>query len=417
MKIGKVIQKGLNFVARQEKTFKVNLLRVSIQNFFLTLTRQYQSLYIVALGATPPQVGIVNGIGGIAGAVAAAPTGWLVDRYGIRKILLYATLLLAIGTLFFALASNWIIIIPGIFIVTLAFRTVMTVCPVVCGSCLKDEERATGMQLCDTLSAIPALISPMVAALIVTWFGGISVEGVRPLYYLQFLGFCLILALILRWFIEPEKRINRIEASSFLDGLRQVNAGGWTVRKWIVYLSLSTIPFSINTVYLPLFAAEVKFADQFILGGMGAASTLVPLLLSIPAGRLADAIGRKKVIYITAPIYWLSILLLVYAPDPIFLLASGVLQGFYMVTAVTQGAMTAELVPTDLLGRWYGVLGFFRGVVMLLAPIFGGILWSAVGPAYVFFFIILTELSKLVILMTMPETLRMKRSRHERHYE
>lgn len=408
MKSNGVIQKGLDFVARQEKTYKVNMLRVSVQNFFLTLTQQYQSLYIVALGASPLHLGIVTGIGGIAGATVAAPTGWLADKYGIRKILLFATSLLAIGALIFALAPNWIIIIPAMFIATLAQRMVMTVCPIVCGSCLMDEERATGMQLCDTLSAIPRLVSPLLAAFLIVGFGGMGVQGIRPLYYLQSLGLCLVLALILKWFSNPEKRRTKDSTSSFLDGLRQVNAGGWTVRKWIVYLSLSTIPFSINTVYLPLFAAEIKHADHFVLGAMGAVSTLVPLLLSIPTGRLADTIGRKKVVYITSPIYWLSILLLVYAPNPTVLIVSGILQGFYLLTAVTQGAMTAELVPPSLLGRWYGVLGSFRGLVMVVAPILSGIIWSTIGPAYVFFFIILTEISKLLILVTMPETLKKK---------
>ncbi len=401
-----VIRKGLSFMARQERTYKVNMLRVSAQNFFLTLTQQYQSLYIVALGASPLQLGFATGVGGIAGATIAAPTGWLADKYGIRKVLLSATSLLAIGALIFALSPNWIIVIPAVFIVTLAQRMAMTVCPVVCGSCLMDKERATGMQLCDTLSAIPRSISPLLAAFLIAWFGGISVEGVRPLYYAQSLGLLLVLALILRWFSNPEKRRTRDSTSSFLDGLRQVNAEGWTVRKWIVYLSLSTIPFSINTVYLPLFAAEIKHADQFVLGAMGAASTLVPLLLSIPVGRLADTLGRKKAVFITSPIYWLSVLLLVYAPNPTILIVSGVLQGFYMLTAVTQGAMTAELVPSHLLGRWYGILGSFRGLMMVVAPILSGIIWSAVGPAYVFFFIILTELSKLLILTTMPETLK-----------
>jgi len=408
MKSNSVIQKSLDFLARQEKTYKVNMLRASCQNFFLTLTQQYQSLYIVALGASPLQLGIVTGIGGIAGATVAAPTGWLADKYGIRRILLFATSLLAVGALIFALAPNWIIIIPAMFIATLAQRMVMTVCPVVCGSCLMDEERATGMQLCDTLSAIPRLVSPILAAFLIADFGGLGVEGVRPLYYLQSLGLCLILVLVLKLFSNPKKRRSKDSTSSFLDGLRQVNAEGWTIRKWIVYLSLSTIPFSINLVYLPLFAAEIKHADQFILGAMGAASTLVPLLLSIPAGRLADNIGRKKTVYITSPIYWLSILLLIYAPNPTLLVVSGILQGFYMLTAVTQGAMTAELVPPYLLGRWYGILGSFRGLMMVVAPMLSGIIWSTIGPAYVFFFIILTELSKLLILVTMPETLRKK---------
>jgi len=400
------IGRGLGFLARQEKTFKVNLVRVSAQNFFLTLTLQYQSLYIVSLGATAFQLGVINGVGGVAAAFTAILTGWLADRYGIRRILLLATSLLALGSLVFASAADWLLIVPAVFITTLALRMAMTVCPVVCGSCLKDEERATGMQLCDTLSAVPRLISPVVAAFLVTWFGGMTVEGVRPLYSLRLFGFCLVFVLILKLFSDPQSRKALSRTSGLLDGLREVFGEGWAVRRWIFYIALSTVPFSVNTVYLPLYAAEVKLADQYVLGGMGAASTLVPLLLSIPAGRLADTFGRKKVIYVSSPIYWLSILLLIYAPDPNLLLVSGILQGFYMVTAVTQGAITAELVSPDLLGRWYGILGFFRGLVMVLTPMLAGFLWAAFGPEYVFFFTISSELSKLVILVTIPETLK-----------
>jgi len=137
-----------------------------------------------------------------------------------------------------------------------------------------------------------------------------------------------------------------------------------------------------------LFVAEIKHADQFVLGGMATASAVVPLLLPIPVGRLADTIGRKKVIYMTTSIYCPSLLILIYALDSTMLLASGVLQGLFILAAVTRGAMTAELVPTSLLGRIYGVLGLFRGLVMILAPIIGGILWSAISPEYVFIFII-----------------------------
>jgi MFS family permease len=167
---------------------------------------------------------------------------------------------------------------------------------------------------------------------------------------------------------------------------------------------------AVSPVYLPLFAVEIKHADQLILGGIAAASMVAPLSLSIVIGRLADTIGRKKVIYLTTPVYCVSLLLLIYASSSTILLASGVLQGFFMLSAVTQGAMTAELVPTSLLGRWYGLLGLFRGCVTVLAPVIGGVIWGGIGPEYVFFFLIATQLFKLLILMTMPETLRISRS-------
>jgi len=405
--ISKAVLRGIHFVVKQEKAFKINMLRAASQYFLRTLTLQYQSIYIVALGATAFQLGVVNSIGGLSAAAIAIPIGWLADRYGIKRIFLVATCLMAFGALLFASAPDWMMIIPAILITNLALRMAMTVCPVVCGSCLRDKERATGMGLCDTLTAAPGLIAPIIGALIITRFGGLNENGIRPLYYIQVVGFFIILTFILKQFVEPKKRRTLKTSSSFVEEVREVFTRGTMMKRWILFVCLSTIPFSMgNIVYVPLFAAEVKHADQFVLGGMATASAVVPLLLSIPVGRLADTVGRKKVIYATMSIYCLSLLLLVYAVNSTMLIASSILQGFFMLAAVTRGAMTVELVPTSLLGRMYGTLGLFRELIMIISPTLGGIIWSAIGPEYVFFFIILIQIFAAVILLTMPETLK-----------
>jgi len=93
------------------------------------------------------------------------------------------------------------------------------------------------------------------------------------------------------------------------------------------------------------------------------------------------------------------------------LLISGVLQGFYVLSAVTQGAITAELVQVQLLGRWYGVLNLFGGLASVTAPLVGGFVWSTMGPEYVFFFMVVIEVSKMILLwLVVPETLRRDRS-------
>ncbi|NIM45627.1 MAG: MFS transporter [Nitrososphaeria archaeon] len=114
---------------------------------------------------------MVNSIGGLSAAAIAIPIGWFADRYGIKRIFLIATLLMSLGALLFASAPDWMMIIPAILVAELALRMSMTVCPVVCGSCLKDEERATGMGLCDTLSITPELIAPIIGAIIMKIVG------------------------------------------------------------------------------------------------------------------------------------------------------------------------------------------------------------------------------------------------------
>ncbi len=404
--IGELIVKAVRFVSRQEKPFRVNMLRAAGTYFLRTLALQYQPIFIAALGATAFQLGAANSIGGLSAAAIALPTGWLADRYGVRRIFLAAMALMLFGAFLFASAETWLIAIPALLIGNLGLQMESTACPTVCGSCLKDEERATGMGLCDTLAATPGLIAPLIGAIVITRFGGLNAGGIRPLYYLQIIGFSLILIFVLAEFREPERRRGLKISSGFSGSIRELLVRGIRLKSWILFVSLSSIPLYMGTmVYVPFFAAEMKHADEIVLGGMAMASVVMPLLLSIPVGRVADRIGRKKVLYLTMSIYCLSLLLLVYAVDSTMLLLSGVLQGFLTLAAVTRGAMTAELVPTALLGRTFGTLGLFSGLVMILAPIVGGILWSSTGPESIFCLIIALQVLGMLLLLTMPETL------------
>ena len=50
--------------------------------------------------------------------------------------------------------------------------------------------------------------------------------------------------------------------------------------------------------FTQVFAHEMKGAEQYVLGVMVTGSALTPLVLGIPLGRLADRVGRKKVLYV-----------------------------------------------------------------------------------------------------------------------
>lgn len=408
--IKELLENLAKFIERQPKPFKVNMIRASAGAFLDNLTKQYRSVYILRLGATPFQLGIVTSIAGIAGTAIALPTGWLADKHGIRKMFLIAVPAIALGSLLFALALDWIATIPAMLLAMLGFQLLGIACPMVCGSYLKNEERATGKQLCDTISAISTLIAPMVAAILITRFGGLEAEGIRPLFWLQALGFVLVLSFTYKFYFDTERTKASSTSSGFTESIEQVFRRGAAVKPWVLYTFLSSMTFYTSMTYLSAFVTEVKLGDEFIVGGMTTASMVLPLLISLLLGRAADTFGRKRVLYVTTPLYCMSILMLIYAQDATMLLISGVLQGFYLLSAVTQGAITAELVPVFLLGRWYGILNLLGGLASVTAPVIGGFIWTTIGPNYVFFFMILIEASKMFILwLAIPETLKKPR--------
>jgi MFS family permease len=122
---------------------------------------------------------------------------------------------------------------------------------------------------------------------------------------------------------------------------------------------------------------------------------------------LADKIGRKKVIYLLTPLWYASYILLIFSFNAFTLILAGALQTFYFIASGVTNAMTLELVPVNRMGKWSGLIGLFRGLVTIPAPILGGLIWDHLNPMFVFLLPIGVDfLLKLPLLATIPETLR-----------
>jgi MFS family permease len=235
-----------------------------------------------------------------------------------------------------------------------------------------------------------------------------NLEGIRPLYYLRFGGYILMIALLVAQFSEQRHReIAHRGELGLWQGIAEVFAQGPPIRRWVIVEAMNWLPYAMTLPFLQLFAHEVKGAEQYIIGGMTTATLLAPLLIGVPVGRLADKYGRKKVLYCLAPAIYAASVVLVLSSGPAMLLLAGFLQGFYLLSFVVSGALGAELVPKHLMGRWMGLLGMFRGLASIPAPLLAGWIWREMGPAYVFLLAVALDLAiRIPALMGMPETLR-----------
>jgi len=408
-----ILNRSFKFLLKQERAFKVNLARNVSQNFFLTATQQYQSIFIIALGARAIQLGFGTAIGGIASVGAAFFVGWFSSRYNIKSIFMLGVALIGMGSFFFVTATDWWMVIPALVVMTFALRVTSTVCPTICGSCFKSHERATGMALCDVLSSLPRLAAPVVAAYLVTVFGGLNAQGIRPLYLIQFAGLCLTFVMIWKLFEDPHEialvRTKRKEGRSFIRDVKGLFNEVKHAKIWIIYMSLAGMPIYLSQIYWTLFAEQVKGADQYVIGQMTMAMWVIPIVFSFPMGKLADVLGRKRAIYLTTPLLLVSMFMLTYARNSTELIISAFLLGTIVLMSVFQTAMTTEMVPPQLLGIWLSVLAMFDGLVgLVIAPAIGGLLWDIFSPVYVIVLMIVTTVATVPLFISMPETLRKK---------
>jgi len=407
--VATTIGRSTGFVRRQKHNYRVAITRSAVSSFLLNLTAPYDSIYTVALGANSVELGTISSIGNGVSALISTPVGWLVDRHGLKPFYLLGMGLLAGAALIYALAPGWHVIIAATILLAIAMRLTGTGCSVICADSVRNADRATAQNLCVTLASGLSLIAPLVAAWLVTAFGGMTVEAIRPLYHIRFVGSGLIILFVAAQLREL-KRVRMAEAKAnpgFIGDFRRTIEGRGPLRRWLLVASLTWFPMAITSPFLQLFAHQAKGADQYLLGIMATASILTRLLFGIPVGRLADRIGRKKVIYLLTPLWYASHLLLVFSFNSATLVLAGALQTFYAISSGITSAMTLELVPVERMGKWSGLLGLFQGLVTIPAPVIGGLIWREWGPMYVFLIPLAIDLLvRIPLLTTVPETLK-----------
>jgi MFS family permease len=80
----------------------------------------------------------------------------------------------------------------------------------------------------------------------------------------------------------------------------------------------------------------------------------------------------------------MGLVITIYTPSthPEYLILASALQSLNMVMFVGWSAFTQEIIPLSARGRWSGVNMLVNGLVGVIAPLVGGVVWS-LNPDYI----------------------------------
>jgi len=263
------------------------------------------------------------------------------------------------------------------------------------------------MGCCESLAqGVMGFAGPVIGAILVTRFGGVSAQGIRPLFLIA--SALSIASLLLISTQLSHTQYVALEKTNLRAGFKPLSLLGERPDLWrfVAVSCLVNLPTGMVLPFTQVFASEVKMADQYVLGAMVTAFAVVGLLLGVPLGRLADRFGRKKILYALAPVFWASNLMLVWSSRPVHLILAGVFQGTVSMTLVVTQAMAFELVPSSRVSDWLAVLRFFRMLVGAALAFVSGLIWDHFGPEYVFLLAVGIDAAiRIPLLAGLPETL------------
>ncbi len=396
-----------DFMRERSRNYKVLLTRSTIASFLTQLVQNFNSLYIVELGATPFQLSAVRAIGSAVSALVSIPAGWLSDVYSLKKIMIFGMILQVLSVALYAFAQDWMWIIAAMIFATLTMTLVFRMQNIFVANSLSDRNRATGYAMRTTVMQFFSIFAPTIGGIIVHFFGGISVQGIRPLYFIQLVGFSVI-SLYVALNLEDLETNGVFQPRELIGHYREMFKTGENLGRFAFIQALGSATWGLSMPFPFVYAAEFKGADSLTIGYMGTCYVLISMLFAITMGNLADSRGRKFTIYITRPFFYASYILLVLAPPGAswVLLLAWCCRGVMMSSSAWM-TMSMEMVPREYRGRWTGFISLLQNLIRVPAMLLGGYLYESVNPALVFIIPIFVDaLIRLPILRTIPDTVK-----------
>lgn len=397
------------------KDWKTTVIRTSLERLGYKMILPYLSLYIISLGATKSQLGFITSLGMLLAAFIGPPTGTIIDRSGPKKVYIFGIVLLLASYLIYAVAPAWQWCVLAMIIYYLGNGTSIHSCATICGNCLQNCDRAKGMLVCESLAAgLLGMIGPVLASFILVNIihapeQGAGAEHYRYLFYFSAF-FTLISLLVVFKGISKDQKSTAKRSFKLKDGWDIVKTNK-NARKWVFISALASLPTAMVTPYWTVFAQEQRGASVSMLAAMVTVSALTSVILGYSVGDIADRIGRKKVLYVLYPLFWLSSILLITTKANWLLIPVGIFYGFYEIASPLSSAVQRELVDNSVMGTWIGVTKLTNGIASAIMVFIAGILYDKVGPAWVFIvYIALDALIRLPLFITIPETLHQEKN-------
>ena len=326
------------------------------------------------LGASPRVLGIIEGIVEALASLMRVVSGWISDRMGRRKpFAVGGYALSALGKVVLSVALSWPIVLAGRAIDRLGkgIRTAPRDAMIAECTPVEMRGRAFGFHKAfDTLGAVAGVIA---SYLLVR--GGVSTKELVVISMIP----AVLGAIVLLWVKEPPRPPTELRSKAPAITIRQ--AWSLSPRKLKLFFGIILL-FALGSSsnqFLLLRARDSGFsqADVVLLYLVYNISYLV---MSYPAGRLSDTIGRRPLLVAGYLIYALSYAAFALAddlPKP----AIWALFAFYgLYIGLTDGvekALVADMAPPQARATVLGIHSMISAAGLLPASIIAGWLYGS----------------------------------------
>jgi MFS family permease len=398
-------------------------IRQVVGMFFRRMVLTYSSLFVLSVGGSSAQIGIINSVRPLAGLIMFPIAGYLTDRTSRVKLIAIADLMSGLTMLSYVIAPSWEWIAAGALIQGFMVFSFPPVSAIMADS-MEPQNRGVGVAMMNTISTLISMFSPYIAALVLEAYG--DNMGMRILY--GFLGLQAVFnsIFVYRRLEETTKPEPLDKMPGVIEILRRTYSGvpellrnmSLSVKAVSMIVLMAFLSNGISSPFWVVYVIDIIGLTKVEWGLILLYESVLKVLLMMPAGILTDRIGRTKTLLgaiifslITLPSLmfatnYTSVLLIrlgAAIAGALFIPASSALISDYTPREMRGSVMAAVGRGTALIGATGGGtggpgLGYLFVIPVMISSLVGGVLYD-MNPSYPWYFVAVATIIQLLCVL------------------
>jgi MFS family permease len=338
------------------------------------MAERFLPLYLQQLAQASTAVmaiGLMAGMDDLLSALYSFPGGYLSDRLGTKRALLFFNALSMIGYLCVILIRTWWAVLVGaaFFISWSAISLPATMD--LLAKVVPKERRTLGVSVLALVRRAPKMLGPVVGgACIAAW--GVE-QGVRAAFLLA-LALAIAASALQQRLITDDAADARVAEASPLKLWREMPV---SLRNLLASDILIRFCERIPDAFVVIWATRyvIHPVSELTFGWLSALENITAVLVYIPVAYMADRFGKKPFVLITFVFFSAFPLALLHAQSLGPLAAAFVLRGLKEFGEPTRKALIMDLAPEGRKAAMFGLYYLVRDVLVAFAAFGGALLW------------------------------------------
>jgi MFS family permease len=330
------------------------------------LWKKFLPKYLESLGATPLIVGLFGTAEDFFDAIYQYPGGWLADRLGRRRAFLIFVAIASAGYLVYLISPSWPFLFLGLALVMAWQSMASPAIFAVIGDALPRERRAMGFTLQSILKRVPIVIAPLAGGALIASLG-IS-KGIHTglVITLVLAAATVLLLLKVNITIQASRTTGIVGVwQSFHSVLKRLLVSDVIIRTCEGMTGVITI----------LYVTNVQHFSVARYGTLVAIQMITSIIVYIPAGKIADRVGRKPFVMVTFLSFALFPLAVIAASNFTILVLAFIVGGLREIGEPSRKAMIVDFAQENVRARSIGLYYLVRSLSITPAAAIGGLLW------------------------------------------